>query len=71
MTPQLTPQARAVLAHLQAAGSVTGVEAQACLRVRHLPARIFELRKAGVEIDRAIKKDSTGQRYVRYLLKKD
>ena len=65
MTP-LTPQADAVLNHLIAAGSVTAVEAAAVLRVRHLPARIFELSKAGYEITRTRRKDSTGQRYVRY-----
>lgn len=62
----LTPQATAVRAHLLAAGSVTVVEAAACLRVRHLPARIFELRKAGMAITSTQRKDTTGQRYVRY-----
>lgn len=63
---KLTPQAALVLTHLQRKGTVTPVEAQAVHKVRHLPARIFELRRAGYRIVSHTLRDLTGQRYVRY-----
>jgi hypothetical protein len=62
----MTPQAMTILAHLMQAGPLTGVEAEQVYRVRHLPARIFELRNAGHRIHSAVKHDATGQRYTRY-----
>lgn len=64
----LSPQANAVLKHLESAGSITNVEAHAVLRCRSVSRRITELCDAGFDISKSWKKDSTGQRYVRYEL---
>jgi len=64
----MTPQAHKVLGHLKTAGSITNVEAHAVLRVRSVSRRITELVDAGYHIYKEMKKDSTGQRYVRYYL---
>ena len=68
-TKALSPQASQVLDHLRNAGSITGVEAAAVLKVRHLPRRIADLREAGFSILSERKHDTQGQRYVRYWLK--
>lgn len=62
----LCPQAKLVLEHLYTEGSITGVEAEAVYRVRHLPRRIADLREHGYAIVSEFKRDPTGQRYVRY-----
>lgn len=67
-TKGLTPQASQVLEHMRTAGSITGVEAAAVLKVRHLPRRILDLKQAGVSIRKEMKQDSQGQRYARYWL---
>lgn len=64
----MTPQARAVLDHMKASGSITNVEANAVLRVRSVSRRITELLDHGVRIRKETKRDSTGQRYTRYHL---
>lgn len=64
----LSPQAQTVYVHLEKAGSITNVEAHSVLRVRSVSRRITELRDAGFSITKEQKKDSTGQRYVRYVL---
>lgn len=64
----MSPQTRIVLSHLERNGSISPVEAAAVHRIRHLPARIFELRRAGMNIASEPRKDATGQRYVRYRL---
>jgi len=66
----MSPQAHIVLNHLTKAGSITNVEANAVLRVRSVSRRITELRDAGFRIRKEFKKDTTGQRYVRYYLGK-
>lgn len=65
---QLSPQAARVLAHLEAAGSITNVEAHAVLKCRSVSRRITELVDAGWDITKEHKRDSQGQRYVRYVL---
>lgn len=65
---KLSPQSQTVLAHLVKAGSISGVEAAAVHRVRHLPRRIADLRDAGYQITPERKKDAVGQAYVRYHL---
>lgn len=68
-TAAVTPQAALVLQHLQKNGSISPVEAAAVHRIRHLPARIYELKeKLGRKIVSEQRKDATGQRYVRYRL---
>lgn len=64
----LSPQAVRVLEHLEKTGSITNVEAHAVLKVRSVSRRITELTDAGFDIERSHKRDSTGQRYVQYVL---
>jgi len=64
----MTPQAQQVLTHLANHGPLTGVEAEAVYRIRHLPRRIADLRDAGFEIKSQHCRDATGQRYARYTL---
>jgi hypothetical protein len=59
-----------VLKHLQSVGSITQVEAQAMYKSRSLTKRISELRDRGYDIKSEWKTDHTGQRYVRYWLRK-
>jgi len=68
IAPVMAPQTRAIAIHLTKAGNISGVEASAMFKTRHLPARIKELRDAGVAIKSDTKYDTTGQRYVRYVL---
>lgn len=64
----MSPQCELVLKHLNDPqfGSLSGVEAQAVYRIRHLPRRIADLKEAGVAITTKRMVDPTGQRYVRY-----
>jgi hypothetical protein len=65
----MSPQTATVLNHLTKNGSISPVEAAAVHRIRHLPARIHELKhKFGRKIVAEQRKDATGQRYVRYRL---
>lgn len=65
---ELSQQARLIGKHLLDHGSITGVEAAAVYRCRHLPRRIADLRAWQVEITTTLRKDATGQRYARYAL---
>ena len=47
---------------------LSGVEAEDYLRVRDLPKRISVLRQRGFEINKELKLDAQGQRYMRYTL---
>lgn len=63
------PQAWSIYKHLQEAGSISNVEAQAVYRCRALPRRIADIEAAlAITIRREHKRDATGQRYVRYFL---
>ena len=64
----MTPQAQTVLTHLTQHGPLTGVEAEAVYRIRHLPRRIADLKDAGFDITTELRRDATGQRYARYSL---
>ena len=65
----MAPQTKTVLDHLNAAGSISGVEAAAMYRVRSLTKRIHELRSMGYTITSNWKVDPINkQRYVRYVL---
>ncbi len=63
------PQKELILAHLNQTGSISSVEAEAVYKIRRLASRIDELRQAGHQIISAKRRDPTGQRYVRYVLK--
>lgn len=64
----LAPQTQKVLDLLRSKGSLTGVEAAAVAKVRSLTKRVHELRSAGIPIHSEWRRDSEGQRYVRYYL---
>ena len=64
----MKPLTAQILAHLQRAGDISGIEAAALYRCRDLPKRISELRAEGVSIIRHMKQDPTGQRYARYTM---
>jgi len=62
------PMEDLILAHLISKGHITPVEAQAMFRCRSVSRRITTLRRAGIPIISVHRKDSMGQRYVRYEL---
>ena len=65
----MRPQTHQVLRHLIAAGSITNVEAHAVLKCRSVSKRISELVNTHeIEIAKLHRRDSTGQRFVRYIL---
>ena len=65
----MPPQTHQVLRHLITAGSITNVEAHAVLKCRSVSKRISELVNTyGIYIAKLHRRDSTGQRFVRYVL---
>ena len=63
------PQTHQVLCHLITAGSITNVEAHAVLKCRSISKRISELVNTyGIDVAKLHRRDSTGQRFVRYVL---
>ena len=65
----MRPQTHQVLHHLIAAGSITTVEAHAVLKCRSVSKRISELVNTyGIDVAKLHRRDSTGQRFVRYVL---
>ena len=63
------PQTHQVLCHLIIAGSITNVEAHAVLKCRSVSKRISELVNTyGIDVAKLHRRDSTGQRFVRYVL---
>jgi hypothetical protein len=64
----LAPQTAKVLSILRAKGSLTAVEAAAIAKVRSLTRRITDLREAGFSVLSETRRDTEGQRYVRYYL---
>ena len=67
---RLGPQAHKILEHLKLEGSISGAEAYLMFKARSCTKRISELRKSGYDITSEWKRDTTGQRYVRYWLNK-
>ena len=65
----MSPQTHQVLRRLIAAGSITNVEAHAVLKCRSVSKRISELVNThGIDVAKLHRRDSTGQRFVRYVL---
>ena len=65
----MSPQTHQVLRHLIIAGSITNVEAHAILKCRSVSKRISELVNThGIDVAKLHRRDSTGQRFVRYVL---
>lgn len=56
-----------ILGHLRSYGNISNVEAQAIFKCRALPRRIADLKAKGHVIQAQMKKDTTGQRYARYV----
>jgi len=65
-TELMLPQDLDIYKHLLAVGSITAVEAATLYKVRCMTSNISRLRKHGMKIATAFKKDFTGQRYARY-----
>lgn len=61
------PQTQLLLNHFKVNPSISNVEAQAMFRIRSLHRRILDLEAQGYKFARQPRKDSTGQRYTRYL----
>lgn len=61
-------QEQLTLDHLKSVGSISGVEAEAMYKIRHLPKRIQNLKALGHDIVSVHKRDALNQRYVRYEL---
>ena len=65
----MPPQTHQVLRHLITAGSITNVEAHVVLKCRSVSKRISELVNTyGIDVAKLHRRDSTGQRFVRYAL---
>jgi len=56
--------------HLVKHGTLTNVEAAAMFKARSLTKRIHEIKQRGAEVRSEWRRDSMGQRYVRYWLVK-
>lgn len=76
----LAPQTAEVLRHLKNVGDISGVEAQAMYKVRSLTKRISEINLAIYQntteggdfpVEGQWNRDTTGQRYKRYVLPAD
>lgn len=65
----LTPQARLILAHIDKAGSISARDAMADYGITSasLTRRIFEIARAGIQIERERRRHPvTGRHYTRY-----
>lgn len=60
------PQHALLLGHFRAVPSISALEAGALYRIRSLSRRINDLEAAGHKFRREMRRDATGQRYVRY-----
>lgn len=68
---KLTPQAKTVLKHLEGRlGAITPMEALVSYGISRLAATIYEIRRAGHEVNAKIKMDEAGHRYTKYSLAK-
>ena len=56
--------------HFENYDDISNIEAQAVYKIRSLPRRICDLQERGYEFTKEWKKDLTGQRYIRYFIKR-
>jgi hypothetical protein len=70
LTARLSPQTATILRHLLRVGEISGVEAQAMYKARSLTKRISEINEFFL-VESEWKRDTTGQRYVRYFMPDD
>lgn len=66
---KLTPQVASLLNYLRTKKTITAVEARAVFQIEALPRRIADLKDAGYDIEKKMKKDAKGKRYARYTFK--
>lgn len=59
-------QTQMLLEHFKVKADISAIEAQAMFRIRSLSRRINDLEAQGHRFSRVRRKDTTGQRYVRY-----
>lgn len=60
-------QTEMLLEHFKVRPDISALEASAMFRIRSLSRRINDLEAKGHRFSRVSKKDTTGQRYVRYV----
>jgi hypothetical protein len=65
---RLKPQAKRVLRHMEKRKSITALEALGVYGVFRLAAVIYDIKKAGFEVNSVLHQDSNGKRYSRYSL---
>lgn len=58
-----------LLDHFRIRPNISDLEARSMFKIRALPRRIKDLEELGYSIERSSRKDTTGQRYVRYFFK--
>ena len=61
-----TGQLAMLLDHFRVRPNISDLEARAMLKIRALPRRISDLEELGYNFERSTRRDTTGQRYVRY-----
>lgn len=66
----MKPQTNKVLRHLQSGGSITPLEALNQFGIFRLGARIYELRRAGIDVAERRVKGPNGARFSRYELQR-
>ena len=64
----LKPMSKDILAYLRKRGAITPLTAFSTYGTMRLAAHIFDLRKAGFEIETAMKEDEAGNEYASYSL---
>lgn len=64
----LTAQQRILVRHFQRGMGLTQLEAIGVYNMYRLPARVFELKDKGYNVQRVLKTDPTGKRYAKYFI---
>lgn len=65
---KIKPSAMTILKHLQRGLTISPAEALRVYKNSRLAASIYDLKQAGYEITKEMRRDLTGQRYARYSL---